>query len=89
MIPLDQLPRVPGPRKIQRREVVVNLLPFQLRWTPDGLEAARGIAADALRQATANGWEPASIGEPCRLIEGKTILGPIVRSAVLSLERVA
>jgi serine/threonine protein kinase len=89
MIPLDQLPRLPGPRKIQRREVVVNLLPFQLRWTPAGLEAARGIAADALRQATTNGWEPASIGEPCRLIEGKTITGPIVRSAVLSLERVA
>ena len=89
MIPLDQLPRLPAPRKIQRREVVVNLLPFQLRWSPDGLEAAREIAADALRQATTDGWEPASIGDPCRLVEGKTITGPIVRSAVLTLERVA
>ena len=89
MIPLDQLPRLPTPKKIQRREVVVNLLPFNLRWNPAGLEAARKAAADALRQATSDGWEPASIGEPFRLVEGRTITGPIVRSAVLSLERVA
>jgi serine/threonine protein kinase len=89
MIPLDQLPRAERPKKIQRREVVLNLLPFNLRWTPAGLEAARRIAADALGQATTEGWEPASIGEPCRLIEGKAITGSIIRSAVLRLERVA
>jgi serine/threonine-protein kinase len=89
MIPLDQLPRAERPKKVQRREVVVNLLPYQLRWNPAGLENARRIAADALSQATTEGWEPASLGEPCCLVEGKTITGPIVRSAVLRLERVA
>jgi hypothetical protein len=68
---------------------VLNLLPLQLRWNPSGLEAARRIAADALSQATTDGWEPASLREPCRLVEGKAITGPIVRSAVLRLERVA
>jgi serine/threonine-protein kinase len=89
MIPLDQLPRAERPKKLQRREVIVNLLPRQLRWTPDGLETARRIAAEAMREATTEGWEPASIGEPYRLVEGKTITGSIVRSAVLRLERVA
>ena len=89
MIPLDQLPRADRPKKIERREVVVNLLPYQLRWNPTGLESARRIAADALGEATSDGWEPASLGEPYRLVEGKTITGPIVRSAVLRLERVA
>jgi len=89
MIPLDQLPRPPTPRRLQRRELVVNLLPYRLRWDPPGLAAARKLAADALSQATTDGWEPASIGEPLRLVEGRTIAGSVVRSAVLTLERVA
>jgi hypothetical protein len=87
MIPLDQLPKAPSRQKLQRREVVVNLLPENIRWTPDGLQLARRIAADAMRQATGDGWEPASIGEPYRLVEGRTITGPIVESIVLKLER--
>ena len=89
MIPLDQLPRLPAPRKLQRRELVVNLLPFRIRWDPPGLETARRMAAEALHRATTDGWEPASIGEPYKLLEGRTITGPIVQGAVLSLERVA
>jgi hypothetical protein len=89
MIPLDQLPRIDRPKKLERREVVLNLLPRNLRWTPAGLAAARQAAGEALQQATADGWEPASIGEPYRLEEGRTITGAIVRSAVLRLERVA
>ncbi|HEY3063540.1 MAG TPA: protein kinase [Chloroflexota bacterium] len=89
MIPLDQLPRPPTPRRLQRRELVVNLLPYRLRWDPSGLAAARKLAAEALRQATGDGWEPASIGEPLKLVEGRTIAGSVVRSAVLTLERVA
>jgi serine/threonine protein kinase len=89
MIPLDQLPRAERPKKIERREVVLNLLPRNLRWTPAGLAEARQLAGEALQQATTDGWEPASIGEPCRLEPGKTITGSIVRSAVLRLERVA
>ncbi|HEV7666795.1 MAG TPA: protein kinase [Chloroflexota bacterium] len=87
MIPLDQLPKVPARQKIQRREVVVNLLAENIRWTPDGLSLARRIAADALRDAAVDGWEPASIGEPFRLIEGRTIAGSVVEGVVLTLER--
>jgi serine/threonine protein kinase len=90
MIPLDQLPKSSASRyKIEHREVVVNLLPQSIRWTPDGLQHARKLAAQALRDATFDGWEPASIGEPFRLVEGRTISGPVVESAVLKLERIA
>ena len=88
MIPLDQLPHVPSRLKLQRREVVVNLLPQNIRWTAEGLQLARHLAAEALREATTEGWEPASIGEPYRLVEGKTINGSIVESAILKLERI-
>ncbi len=90
MIPLEQLPKSTASRyKIERREVVVNLLPQSIRWTPDGLQLARRLAAEALRDATVDGWEPASIGEPFRLVEGRTIAGSVVESAVLKLERIA
>jgi serine/threonine protein kinase len=90
MIPLDQLPKSGASRyKIERREVVVNLLAQSIRWSPDGLQLARHLAAQALREATVDGWEPASIGEPYRLVEGKTINGSVVEAAILKLERVA
>lgn len=90
MIPLHQLPKsTPSRSKIERRELVVNLLPRSIRWTPDGLQLARYLASEALRDATVDGWRPASIGEPYRLVEGKTISGSVVESAVLKLERVA
>jgi serine/threonine-protein kinase len=90
MIPLDQLPKSGVSRfRVERREVVVNLLAQSIRWSPDGLQLARHIAAEALREATVDGWTPASIGEPYRLIEGKTISGSVVESAILKLERVA
>jgi serine/threonine protein kinase len=87
MIPLDQLPKAAPRPKLQHRKVIVNLLPQSIRWTPDGLQLARRLAAEALREATTEGWEPASIGEPFRLIEGRTIGGSVVESAILSLER--
>ena len=90
MIPLDQLPKSSASRyKIERREVILNLLPQSIRWSPEGLQRARRLAAQALRQATTEGWEPASIGEPYRLVEGRTISGSVVESAVLKLERIA
>jgi serine/threonine-protein kinase len=89
MIPLDQLPRPPAPRKLQHREVVLNLLPYGIRWDPPGLATARRLAEEAMRQAAVDGWEPASTREPVRLIEGRTITGSVVRSAILTLERVA
>jgi serine/threonine protein kinase len=89
MIPLDQLPRPPSRIKLERRELVVNLLPQSIRWSPDGLQLARRLAAQALREATVDGWTPASIGAPYRLVEGRTISGPIVESAILKLERIA
>jgi len=89
MIPLDQLPKSVARPKLQRRELIVNLLPQGIRWTPDGLEVARRLAADALREATVDGWEPASIGEPYQLIEGRTISGSVVESVVLNLVRLA
>jgi eukaryotic-like serine/threonine-protein kinase len=90
MIPLDQLPKSSAARyRIERREVVVNLLPQSIRWSPDGLQLARHLATQALREATVDGWVPASIGEPYRLVEGKTISGSVVESAILKLERVA
>lgn len=87
MIPLDQLPRAPSRSKVQRRELVLNLLPENIRWSPTGLQLARRLAAEALHQATTDGWEPASIGAPVKLVEGKTISGSIVESAILRLER--
>ena len=90
MIPLDQLPKSSASRyRIERREVIVNLLPRLIRWTPDGLQLARHLAAEALREATVDGWEPTSFGDPYRLVEGKTISGSVVESAILKLERVA
>jgi serine/threonine protein kinase len=90
MIPLDQLPKsTPSRTRIEKREVVVNLLPENIRWTPEGLQHARRLAARALRAAAVDGWEPASIGQPYRLIEGRTINGSIVESAILKLERIA
>jgi serine/threonine protein kinase len=92
IIPLDQLPKSKSTvarTRIERREVVVNLLPRSIRWTPDGLQQARKLAARALSEAMVDGWEPASIGEPYRLIEGRTIGGSVVESAILKLERVA
>jgi hypothetical protein len=53
------------------------------------LQHARRLAAQALREATVEGWEPASIGEPYRLVEGRTIAGSVVESAILKLERIA
>jgi serine/threonine protein kinase len=87
MIPLDRLPKTPTRPKLQHRELVVNLLPRNIRWSPDGLQLARHLAHEALREATVDGWEPASIGEPFRLVEGKTIAGSVVESIVLSLQR--
>jgi hypothetical protein len=87
MIPLDQLPKAAPRPRLQHRKVIVNLLPQSIRWTPDGLQLARHLATEALREATTDGWEPASIGEPFRLIEGRTIGGSVVESAILSLER--
>jgi hypothetical protein len=89
MIPLDQLPKAAARLRLQHRKVIVNLLPQGIRWTPDGLQLARRLAAEALRDATSDGWEPASIGEPFRLIEGRTIGGSVIESAILSLERLA
>jgi serine/threonine protein kinase len=89
MIPLDQLPRPPSRVKLERRELVVNMLPQSIRWSPDGLQLARRLAAQALRDATVDGWAPASIGAPFKLVEGRTISGPIVASAILKLERFA
>jgi serine/threonine protein kinase len=89
MIPLDQLPRPPSRVRLERRELIVNLLPQSIRWSPDGLQLARRLAAQALREATTDGWEPASIGVPFKLVEGRTISGPVVESAIIKLERFA
>ena len=89
MIPLDQLPKGPSRHKLQRREVVLNLLPRGIRWNPEGLLQARRLASEALRDVAVDGWEPTSFGEPYRLVEGRTISGSVVESAVLTLERLA
>jgi hypothetical protein len=89
MIPLDQLPKAAPRPRLQHRNVIVSLLPQGIRWTPDGLQLARRLAAEALRDATRDGWEPTSIGEPFRLIEGRTIGGSVVESVILRLERLA
>ena len=89
MIPLDQLPKSHGPRqKILRRELMVNLLPQNIRWNTEGLQHARRLAAQALHEATVDGWEPASIGDPYRLVEGRSIYGSVVEGAILNLERI-
>jgi len=88
IVPLDQLPRAPSGPKLQRRELVVNLLPQGIRWNPEGLQHARRLSAEALRRETVDGWEPTSIGKPYQLIEGRTISGSVVESTVLTLERI-
>jgi predicted Ser/Thr protein kinase len=76
-------------RRLERREVIVNLLPHGIRWNPEGLQHARRMSVEALRLATKDGWEPTSIGKPYQLIEGRTISGSVVESTVLTLERIA
>jgi serine/threonine protein kinase len=88
IVPLDQFPRAPAGRKRERRELVVNLLPQGIRWNPEGLQQARRLSTEALRQATVDGWEPTSIGKPYQLVEGRTISGSVVESAILTLERI-
>ncbi|HLZ26317.1 MAG TPA: serine/threonine-protein kinase [Chloroflexota bacterium] len=88
MTPLDQLPRGPSGRKLERRELVVNLLPQGIRWNPDGLQQARRLSVEALCKATVDGWEPTSIGKPYQLVEGRTISGSVVESTILTLERI-
>jgi len=87
MVPLDQMARTPAGHKLQRRELVVNRLPQGIRWNPDGLQQARRLSAEALVQATVDGWGPTSIGKPYHLIEGRTISGSVVESTILTLER--
>src|SRR5712691_1380313 len=62
MIPLDQLPRPPSRVKLERRELIVNLLPQSIRWSPDGLQLARRLAAQALRERS----EERRVGKECR-----------------------
>ena len=86
MIPLEQL--MPGTRKkLETRELTLNLLPHRLRWDSAGLADARQRALVALDTASVDGWEPASIGDPIRLLEGRTIGGRVVRGAILNLQR--
>jgi serine/threonine protein kinase len=87
MVPLDQIFRTPSGPRLERRELIVNLLPQSIRWNPAGLQHARRLSAAALVQATVDGWEPTSIGKPYHLIEGRTISGSVVESTVLNLER--
>jgi predicted Ser/Thr protein kinase len=87
MTPLQQLPRSRSGPKLERRELIVNLLPQGIRWNPEGLQHARRLSAEALRQATVDGWEPTSIGKPYQLVEGRTISGSVVESTILTLER--
>ena len=87
MVPLEQIPRAPTGRHLERRELIVNLLPQGIRWTPEGLQQARRFSAEALRQAAVDGWEPTSIGKPYQLVEGRTISGSVVESTILTLER--
>jgi eukaryotic-like serine/threonine-protein kinase len=87
MVPLEQIPRAPTGRHLERRELIVNLLPQGIRWTPEGLQQARRLSAEALRQAAVDGWEPTSIGKPYQLVEGRTISGSVVESTILTLER--
>ena len=87
IVPLAQIPKAPAGRHLERRELIVNLLPQGIRWTPEGLQKARRLSADALRQATIDGWEPTSIGKPYQLVEGRTISGSVVESTILTLER--
>jgi predicted Ser/Thr protein kinase len=87
IVPLDQLPKARSGPKLERRELVVNLLPQGIRWNPEGLQHARRLSAEALRRATVDGWEPTSIGKPYQLVEGRTISGSVVESTILTLER--
>jgi serine/threonine protein kinase len=87
MVPLDQILKPPAAHKLERRALIVNLVPQGIRWNPEGLQQARRLSAEALRQATVDGWEPTSIGKPYQLVEGRTISGSIVESTILTLER--
>ena len=87
IVPIALLKKAPSGPKLERRALVVNLLPQGIRWNPEGLQHARRLSVEALHRETVDGWEPTSIGKPYQLIEGRTISGSVVESTVLTLER--
>jgi serine/threonine protein kinase len=90
LLPFEEVASRPVRREPERREVRVNLLPYNFRWDPTGLERARQVAQNALMRLAGEGWELAvPLDAAGTFVQGRTVSGPVVQSAVLKLQRIA
>ncbi len=70
-----------------RKQLRINLLPYNLRWDPSGLDAARRLALEAVYPLVAEGWELLTPVEGAGVfVQGRSVAGPVVQSAVLTLQ---
>ena len=90
LLPFEQVANQPVRREMVRKQVRVNLLPYNLRWDPSGLDRARALARASAEQLLAEGWElVAGVDESGTFVQGRTLAGPIVQSALLVVQRAA
>ncbi len=79
--------RLPRPTLV-RKQVRINLLPYGLRWDPPGLERARQLAWHAVQPLLAEGWELLTPVQGAGvLVQGRSVAGPVVRAAIVALQR--
>jgi serine/threonine-protein kinase len=88
LLPFEEVASRPVRREPERREERVNLLPYNLRWDPTGLERARQLAQNAVDRLAGQGWELViPLDAAGTFVQGRSVSGPIVQSAVLKLKR--
>jgi predicted DNA binding CopG/RHH family protein len=89
VLPFDQVATKPIPKSREQKQVRVNLLPYNLRWSEEGLEKARQVVNQtAVKQLADDGWEVVgSLKGVGTFVQGKTAAGPAVAAAVFLVQR--
>ena len=88
LLPFEEVATRPVRREPERREVRVNLLPYNFRWDPTGLERARHVAQNTVDRLAGEGWELViPLDAAGTFVQGRSVSGPVVQSAVLKLQR--
>jgi hypothetical protein len=89
VLPFDQVASKPLPVARTQKQVRVNLLPYNLRWSEQGLSRAREVVAQTtLKQLTDDGWEVVgSLNGVGTFVQGLTAAGPVVQAAVFVVQR--
>lgn len=88
MLPFEEVAKQPVRREPIRQTLRLNLLPHNCRWDPPGLDRARKIAQQQVNQYLAQGWELVTPLEASgTFVQGRTAAGPVVQSAIITLQR--